>query len=194
MSIRTIKTLCLFCGSSDGYSKSYKDGALNLAKTMIERNISLVYGGGGKGLMGTVSKAVYGKVPNVIGIIPEKLYESVRYLDHYEDDLVIVKDMHERKAEMYARSDAFVAMPGGVGTIEEFMEAYTWLHLGYHNKPIGLINIDGYFDHLLLFLNHCVDQGFLREEFFKALCVAPDSDRLLDMLEHVSLALPSKFH
>jgi uncharacterized protein (TIGR00730 family) len=147
---------------------------------MIKRHISLVYGGGGSGLMGLVASTVYNRVPKVTGIIPERLYAMVKDIQHQEDELLIVPDMHERKAAMYRLSDAFVALPGGIGTIEEVMETFTWLHLGYHHKPVALLNANGYFDYLLRFLEHTVTEGFLKQEFLNSLVVESDPEKLLD--------------
>ncbi len=153
-----LQTLCVFCGSSEGNDPRYPQAAIRLANAMIQRHISLVYGGGGKGLMGLISSSLYGKVPKVTGIIPERLYTMVKDTQHHEDELIVVPGMHERKAAMYRLSDAFVALPGGVGTIEEIMETFTWLHLGYQHKPVALLNANGYFDYLLHFLEHTVKE------------------------------------
>src|SRR5690554_1934659 len=124
---RTISNLCVFCGSSAGNDTAYTDAACALAGEMAARSIHLVYGGGGAGIMGTLASALRDTGVRVTGIIPERLYEMVKHLDHSEDELVVVHTMHERKAAMYDRSDAFVALPGGIGTLEELMEALTWL-------------------------------------------------------------------
>ena len=187
-----IRTLCVFCGSSEGKGLLYREAAIQLARSMTEKGISLVYGGGGRGLMGLMADNLYGKVPRVTGVIPEKLYAMVMEIPHNEDELVIVKDMHERKATMYQLSDAFLALPGGVGTLEELMEAFTWLHLGYQCKPVGILNSNGYYDHLLAFLAHTVEEGFLKQEFLSSLVVEEDPQLLLQRLESTPLELPGK--
>lgn len=190
--ITPICTLCVFCGSSAGKGLLYREAALQLAQAMTDKGISLVYGGGGRGLMGLMASNLHGRVPRVTGVIPEKLYAMVKEIAHQEDELVIVKDMHERKATMYRLSDAFLALPGGVGTLEELMEAFTWLHLGYQRKPVGILNTNGYYDHLLAFLAHTVEEGFLKQEFLNSLVVENDPRLLLEHLEAVPLELPGK--
>ena len=142
--------------------------------------------------MGLMAAKLYGKVPRVTGVIPEKLYSMVQEIAHQEDELLIVKDMHERKAKMYQLSDAFLALPGGVGTLEELMEAFTWLHLGYQHKPVGILNSHGFYDHLLAFLAHTVQEGFLKQEFLNSLVVEEDPRLLLERLEASPLELPGK--
>ncbi|MCK9287342.1 MAG: TIGR00730 family Rossman fold protein [Sphaerochaetaceae bacterium] len=188
-----IKTLGLFCGSYEGNSPIYRDGSLELAQELINRQISLVYGGGGIGLMGLVSNTLYRKVPKVTGIIPKKLYEAVKNHEHREDELIIVDGMHERKALMYEKADAFIALPGGVGTLEEIMEVFTWLHLGYHRKPVGLLDTNGFYQHLMQFLIHSSNEGFLKPILLNSLCIDSDPPRLLEKMEKMNLSLPSKF-
>lgn len=190
--ITRIRTLCVFCGSSEGKGPLYREAATQLALAMAEKSISLVYGGGGRGLMGLMASSLYGKVSRVTGVIPEKLYAMVKKIPHDEDELLIVKDMHERKAMMYQLSDAFLALPGGVGTLEELMEAFTWLHLGYQRKPVGILNSQGYYDHLLAFLEHSVQEGFLKREFLNCLVVEEDPRLLIQRLESTPLELPGK--
>lgn len=187
-----IKTLGVFCGSSVGRGDRYRQGASALAQEMIKQNISLVYGGGGRGLMGQIASSVYGHVPRVTGVIPEKLYEMVKQIEHHEDELIIVSGMHERKAAMYRLADAFVALPGGVGTIEEIMEVFTWLHLGYHHKPVALFNVAGFYDKLVGFLRYTVDEGFLKQAFLDSLIVEADPGCLIERLRHADTRLPGK--
>ena len=190
--IRIIKNLCVFCGSSNGNDEIYRNSVVTLAQTMAMRHINLVYGGGGRGLMGAMAATLQHTPVTVTGIIPTRLFDMVKHIEHNEDELVIVSDMHERKATMYNRSDAFVALPGGIGTLEEVMEALTWLQLGYHNKPVGLLNIAGYYDKLLDFLRASVTAGFLQPALLEALIVTSDPNVLLDNLATVSLTLPLK--
>ena len=188
----TIDTICIFCGSSDGNGNRYRQAAVSMARVMADQGISLVYGGGGRGLMGVMASTLYGKVPRVTGVIPQKLYDMVKDIEHQEDELIIVTDMHERKATMYRIADAFVALPGGVGTIEELMEAFTWLHLGYHRKPVAILNTDGYYDSLIAFLEHSVEEGFLKQEYLTSLVVESDPVCLLERLKSITLTLPDK--
>ena len=191
-SLRTIKNLCVFCGSSKGVDPQYELGAELLAFEMAKRGINLIYGGGGAGIMGTLASTLHKTPVSVIGIIPSRIYEMVRHVDHVEDELIIVDTMHERKAAMYERSDAFIALPGGIGTLEEFMEALTWLQLGYHNKPIGLLNCQGFFDPLVSMLENMVNTGFLRKAMFDVLVIEKEPEQLLDGLMQVNLVIPEK--
>lgn len=191
-SVRTIDTLCVFCGSSEGIDPVYASNAAAFGDAMARHHVDLVFGGGGKGLMGVLAAKVKAGSRTVTGVIPTRIFEMVKHIDHVEDELIIVEDMHERKAAMYERSDAFVAMPGGIGTLEEVMEALTWLQLGYHDKPVGLLDTNGFFSHLLQFLEHMVEQGFLRQVLLDTLVVEPDPDRLIDRLRTVPVNLPAK--
>lgn len=190
--MRTITTLCVFCGSSVGIREHYAKATVQLAHQMIMRNIDLVYGGGGVGLMGILAKTLHESPVAVTGIIPIRLYEMVQHVDHHEDELVIVQTMHERKSAMYERSDAFLALPGGIGTLDELMEALTWLQLGYHAKPVGILNTAGFFDPLIEMLNQMVTEGFLRSELLQALVVDSDPSILLDRLAAIPLNIPQK--
>jgi len=190
--VTCLGTLCVFCGSSEGRDPVYREAAQALADAMRRREISLVYGGGGRGLMGILSRSLFGTVPKVTGVIPEKLYNMAKDSERREDTLLVVSDMHERKATMYRLADAFVALPGGAGTIEELMEIFTWLHLGYHRKPVGVLDTNGYYDHLIGFLEHAVREGFLRREFLDALVVEENPETLLDRLAQGPPKLPAK--
>src|SRR5436190_20222601 len=160
---KKIGALCVYCGSSIGKSPAYADAARALAAELVNRKLSLVYGGGNIGLMGIIANEVLRLGGEVTGIIPRALME--KEIGHMEvTNLHVVKDMHERKAMMTDLSDGFIAMPGGVGTLEELFEAMTWSQLGLHEKPLGLLNVDGFYDGLLAFVAHQVAQGFLRGE------------------------------
>ncbi len=190
--VRIIKNLCVFCGSSPGADPQYSIEAESLAHEMAKRGINLVYGGGGAGIMGKLASALKSSSVSVIGIIPSRIYDMIHHLDHTEDELIVVETMHERKAAMYERSDAFIALPGGIGTLEEFMEALTWLQLGYHHKPVGLLNCGGFFDPLVSLLEQMVREGFLRKEMLNLLIVEKEPQRLLDSLARVDLTIPEK--
>jgi len=190
--LRKINTLCVFCGSSEGNDPAYLQSAAQFGLAMVKSGMDLVYGGGGKGIMGRLAATVKAGSRRVTGIIPTRIHEMVKHIEHDEDELIIVGDMHERKAAMYARADAFVALPGGIGTLEEVMEALTWLQLGYHDKPVGLLDTAGFFSHLTAFLSHMVDEGFLRSVLFDTLTVDSDPMRLIARLQRVPLDLPAK--
>jgi len=158
-----MKSLCIYCGSSPGATPAYAQAARELAQAMVEQNIALVYGGGNVGLMGIIADEVMRLGGQATGVIPEALLK--KELGHNGlTQLHIVKDMHERKAMMADLSDGFIAMPGGVGTLEELFEVFTWAQLGFHQKPIGLLNVDGFYDGLLQFIQHMVSQRFLKGE------------------------------
>lgn len=190
--VGNITNLCVFCGSSEGKDPAYLEDARHLAEEMARRHINLVYGGGNAGIMGRLAATLRDTPVAVIGIIPSRIHDMVRHLGHSEDELQVVGTMHERKAAMYERSDAFVALPGGIGTLDELMEAYTWLQLGYHHKPVGLLNTCGYFDPLIHMLQKMVQEGFLRSEMYEALVVSTKPDELLDRLESCNVFIPDK--
>ncbi len=189
---RTIRNLCVFCGSSNGVKQEYQAGADNLGRAMGERGINLIYGGGSLGLMGVLANSLKEYPVKITGIIPQRLHDLLKGMYSSEDELIVVSNMHERKATMYAKADAFVVLPGGIGTLEEFMEAFTWLQLGYHQKPIGLLNIAGYYSTLLNFLNESVTTGFLSQRMLETLTLATDANELLEKLLTVSVDVPLK--
>jgi uncharacterized protein (TIGR00730 family) len=177
-----VTSLCLFCGSSSGARPEYRDAAETLGATLAARGIRLVYGGAHIGLMGIVADAVLAAGGDVIGVITDGL--QAREVGHTRlPDLRIVATMHERKALMASVSDAFLALPGGAGTLDEFFEAWTWLQLGIHRKPVGLLNVAGYYDALLAFLDRGVADRFIRDEYLDALVVDDDVVRLVERLQ-----------
>ena len=152
-----------------------------MGQALLRRHLGLVYGGGCVGLMGTIADAVLNGGGEVIGIIPEALVE--RELAHRDvAQLIVVRSMHERKAKMAELSDAFIAMPGGYGTFEEFCEIITWAHLGLHHKPCGILNVDGYYDSLLMLFDRAVEEGFLKPANRRLVIEQTNPDRLLDLL------------
>lgn len=177
-----MKRITVFCGSRVGLSEKYKEGAIALGKELVKRGITLVYGGGSVGLMGVIATTVMKEGGKAIGIIPQFLEE--REVSHISlTELHIVNSMHERKAKMADLADAFIAMPGGPGTLEELVEIYTWAQLGLHQKPIGLLNINNYYDPLISFFDHMVEQHFLKENHRKIMSIVEtDPARLLDKL------------
>ena len=173
--------ICVFCGSSTGLRPTYVDAARAMGLALVRRRLGLVYGGGCVGLMGTIAEAVLKGGGEVIGIIPEALVE--RELAHRElAQLIVVRSMHERKAKMAELSDAFIAMPGGFGTFEEFCEIITWAQLGLHLKPCALLNGDGYYDALLMLFDRAVEEGFLRPTNRRLVIEETDPHRLLEAL------------
>src|SRR5262250_2875691 len=176
-----MKRICIFCGSSTGTRSEYAETARAMGQALLRRGIGLVYGGGCVGLMGIIADAVMRGGGEVIGVIPEALV--TRELAHGDiTQLIIVHSMHQRKAKMAELSDAFIAMPGGYGTFEEFCEIITWAQLGLHRKACGLLNVDGYYDPLLKLFDHAVTEGFLRAANRRLVIEETDPDRLLEAL------------
>jgi uncharacterized protein (TIGR00730 family) len=175
-----VRSICVFCGSSSGHRPEYAEMAAEFGALLGQRRIRLVYGGGNVGLMGVLADAALAAGGEVIGVIPQMLVD--RELAHRGTDLRIVTSMHERKALMAELSDAFVALPGGLGTYEELCEVLTWSQLGIHHKPLGCLNVLGYFDSLARLLDHAVEEGFLRPEQQRALIFAEDGQSLLSQL------------
>jgi uncharacterized protein (TIGR00730 family) len=173
--------VCVFCGSSAGRSPKYRDAAVALGETLAREKIGLVYGGASVGLMGAVADTVKRNGGEVIGVIPESLV--AREIAHRGlSELRVVKSMHERKATMAELSDAFVALPGGIGTLEELFEIWTWSVLGLHQKPCALFDVDGYYSQLTSFLDFVVQEGFLRAAHRGLLQLESDPQRLLALL------------
>ncbi len=153
-------SICVYCGSRPGENPLFVDAAKAVGQWIGERGGQLVYGGGRSGLMGTVAEAARVAGARVVGVIPQMLVDQ-EHANHACDELHIVQTMHERKALMAERSDAFLALPGGIGTFEELFEVWTWRQLGYHDKPIGVLNVAGYYGGLLEFLRTSVASGFM---------------------------------
>jgi uncharacterized protein (TIGR00730 family) len=177
-----LKSVCVYCGSNVGSSPVFAEIAASIGAALAEAGIRVVYGGGRVGLMGIVADAARAAGGDVVGIIPAAL--DRREVAHTGlTELHIVQTMHERKAMMAELSDAFLTLPGGLGTLEELFETLTWSQLGIHRKPVGLINIDGYFDPLLTMLDHFVARGFLRQEHRDLLLEADTLPELLRTME-----------
>nr|VDC99952.1 unnamed protein product [Brassica oleracea] len=186
------KRVCVFCGSSSGNRECYRDAAIDLAQELITKRLNLVYGGGSIGLMGLVSQAVHEAGCHVLGIIPRTLMDKEITGETY-GEVRAVADMHQRKAEMASHSDCFIALPGGYGTLEELLEVITWAQLGIHDKPVGLLNVDGYYDYLLTFIDKAVDDGFIKPSQRHIFVSAPNAKELVQKLEvgaHQNFALP----
>jgi len=177
--------ISVFCGSRPGRQPAFATAAGVVGTMLAERGIGLVYGGASVGLMGIVADAVLASGGRATGVITESLADH-EIAHGGLTRLDVVRTMHERKARMADLSDAVIMLPGGFGTLEEFMEAVTWVHLGIHDKPCGVLNVDGFFDHLLRFLAYAVDAGFIPESLVSGLIVADDPAKLLDALAHAA--------
>ena len=176
-----MRSIALFCGSLHGLDPRYAAAAAEFGRAVAGRGFTLVYGGGAVGLMGVAADAALAAGGTVVGVIPRFLFE--REVGHGGvTELVVVESMHERKAAMAERADAFVALPGGIGTLEELFESWTWTLLGLHAKPCGLLNVGGYFDPLLEFLDRMVSAGFVSAGHRARLQVAARTEELLDQL------------
>ena len=181
-----MRRICVFCGSNAGNDPRYRAAAEQLGGLLAERGIELVYGGGNVGLMGAIADACLAAGGTVIGVIPEALVGKEvagRHVDHRAlTRLEVVDSMHTRKARMAELSDGFIALPGGFGTFEEFCEILTWGQLGFHAKPMGLLNVNGFYDPLLALFDHAVREGFLREQNRAMALAETDIGRLLDAM------------
>ncbi len=177
-----MKRICVYCGSSSGNHPGYTAAARALGQAMLEKKIGLVYGGAQVGIMGKIADTVLEGGGEVIGIIPKSLADREIYHTGLTA-LKIVNSMHERKTMMAKRADGFIALPGGLGTLEEIFEVLTWAQLGFHNKPCALLNALGYYDHLSAFLNHALDQGFVNPASRSLIITEADPIRLIQRFE-----------
>ena len=175
-----MKRICVFCGSNFGIRTEYRAAAIALADALADQGLGLVYGGASVGLMGVIADAMLASGAEVIGVIPNPLVSRELALKGLSD-LRVVSSMHERKAVMADLADGFVALPGGFGTLEEFFEIVTWGQLGIHRKPFGLLNVRGYFDGLLRFLDHCMAEQFLKPAHRATILSASEPAALLDL-------------
>ena len=181
-------SVCVYCGSKPGVSPDYALMARDVGHWIGQHGGQLVYGGGKNGLMGVVAAATQEAGGRVVGVIPKALVEK-EWANHDCTDLHIVDTMHERKRLMAEHADAFLALPGGIGTFEEFFEVWTWRQLGYHDKPVGLLNMGGYYDPLVSFLQSTVDQGFMGDWQMDLIRIGERSDALLrDLVQAAGLA------
>ncbi|XP_020270300.1 cytokinin riboside 5'-monophosphate phosphoribohydrolase LOG8-like [Asparagus officinalis] len=176
------RKICVFCGSNSGNRTVFSDAALDLGNELVKRRIDLVYGGGSVGLMGLISQTVYDGGCGVLGVIPTALM-PLEISGQTMGEVKVVADMHERKAEMARQSDAFIALPGGYGTMEELLEMITWSQLGIHNKPVGLLNVDGYYNSLLALFDNGVDEGFIKSGARQIVISAPNAKELIIKME-----------
>lgn len=176
-----MKRICVFAGSSSGARGEYRTVARELGRELARRQLGLIYGGARLGLMGALADEMLAAQGHVIGVIPEALVAK-EVAHNGLSELRVVTSMHERKAMMADLADGFIALPGGWGTVEEFFEVLTWGQLGLHRKPCGLLNVQGYFDRLLSFVGHSIEEGFVRREYGAMICVSSSPGVLLDML------------
>ena len=186
-----MNSICVFCGSSTGFSEVYQNAAAGLGQELCRRNIHLVYGGGNVGLMGILAQTVLDGGGSVTGIIPEAIHKKVAPLRGVET--VVVPDMHIRKQKMHELSEGFIALPGGIGTFEEILEAFTWSQLGFHTKPVALLNVSGFYQPMLDQFSHTVKEGFLKESHSRTLLVEDSPKPLIDAMEAYSPLLEDKW-
>jgi uncharacterized protein (TIGR00730 family) len=177
-----MRRIAIYCGSSRGNTPVFETSAADLARSLVSQGFGIVYGGGNVGIMGIVADAALAAGGEVIGVIPESLL--AKELGHQGcTELHITQSMHERKQLMVDLSDAFIALPGGFGTLDELFETLTWLQLGFHGKPVGLLNVEGFFDPLLTFLDHMTATGFLKAEHRASLLMETDPAALLQSMK-----------
>ena len=187
-----MKRICVYCGSNVGARADYADAARELGRALVGAGLGLVYGAGNVGLMHVVAEAALAAGGEVIGLIPRSLAD--KELAHEGlTELIVVDSMHERKQGMADRADGFIALPGGIGTLEEVVEVFTWLQLEFHAKPIGLLNVAGFYDRLTTFLEHMNAEGFLLREQLDMLLVEDDPARLLDRMSNFKPARLEKW-
>ncbi|WP_417693371.1 TIGR00730 family Rossman fold protein [Roseibium sp.] len=173
-----MKSVCIFCGSSFGTDPAYEAAAKATAKALVDAGLTVVYGGAKVGLMGVVAETALAAGGKVIGVMPDALKE--KEIHHQGlSELYVVKSMHERKALMAEKSDGFIALPGGAGTLEELFEVWTWGQLGFHAKPLGFLNVNGFYDGLLRFLDHATGQGFMKPDMRQIAQAASTPEELL---------------
>lgn len=185
----SLRSLCVYCGSKSGLDPTFSDVAVELGRHLAESGVRLVYGGGSVGLMGTLADSVLANGGEVLGVIPKGLFTTE--IGHPGlTELVEVRSMHERKARMEAESDAFVALPGGLGTLEELAEIATWSQLGIHSKPVGVLDSNGYWQALLAFLDHAVDAGFVKPQHRQIIVRLTAVDEVIPVLSSMTVPAP----
>jgi len=189
---RQMNRICVFCGTNAGSRPGYGAAARRLGQIMAEQEIELVYGGASVGIMGELADSVQEHGGHVTGIIPQQLVEKEAAHTGIPN-LIVVASMHQRKSQMADMSDGFIALPGGIGTLEGFLEILTWGQLGIHAKPAGILNVEGYFNGLTGFLDHAVREGFLTQEHRDHIIVESDPQRLLDRMRAYTPSEGEKF-
>ena len=189
---RIIESVAVFSGASSGIGDEYRKAAESLGNAIGKRGLKIVYGGGYCGLMGVIAENAGKHGSHIIGVLPSAMNTPDVRMKSVETELIIVPDMHERKSRMYSLSDAFIAAPGGIGTMEELLEIYTWLQLGYHQKNVALYNTCGYWNPLIAMIDKGTKEGFISESVRDALIIESDPDTLLDRLTEERNPLPAK--
>lgn len=179
--MNSIKTVCVFCGSSDRIQEPYLEAARKMGHAIANRGLTIVYGGGGTGLMGALADSALEDGSKVIGVLP-KTFNNPVLAHQYLSELIIVETMHERKAKMIDLADAFIALPGGFGTLEELFEILTWAQIGLHAHPVGILNTNAYFDPLLALIEHARSEGFIYDEHRSLLINEVDPNNLLNKM------------
>jgi uncharacterized protein (TIGR00730 family) len=192
MTERILQNICVFCGSSTGVNPAYRHAAAGLGQAIASSGRRLIYGGGNVGLMGVLADAALEQGGEVVGVIPRHLVD-LEVAHQSLTELRVVDSMHQRKQLMADLADGFVILPGGLGTLEEFFEVWTWGQLGLHRKPYGLLNVASYFDSLLAFLDHSVSERFVRSDHRRLLLMAEDPMELLHRLDTYSVPLSPKW-
>ncbi|MCK6609836.1 MAG: TIGR00730 family Rossman fold protein [Bacteroidia bacterium] len=188
-----IKRIAIYCGSALGNSPEYKEAAIELVQSIHKRGMGIVYGGGNVGIMGVIADEMVRLGGECIGVIPHSLLK--KELGHTGiTRLIEVENMHQRKATMFELADACIALPGGIGTMEELFEAFTWTQLGFHDKPCGVLNVQGFYKPLENLLQHMVDSGFLKQEFKNLLISKDQVDELLDALQNFEMPKVLKWY
>ncbi len=191
-SLKAVTSICVYCGSSPGKDPAFLTAAREVGTLIAKRGLTLVYGGGNVGLMGALADTVLAAGGRVVGVIPDHLVRwEVGHNGLTEQH--VVASMHERKAKMASLADGFLALPGGVGTLEEIIEAFVWMQLGLHAKPCALLNVDGYYDPLVKFLEHMVESRFMRAEQYSQLIVAREPAEALDRLQSFTPTVVAKW-
>ncbi|MBB3258742.1 hypothetical protein F4827_003611 [Paraburkholderia bannensis] len=187
-----MKAVCVYCGSSSGAKPVYNEAAQAFGRALVQADLGLVYGGGKVGLMGVIADTVMAEGGRAIGVIPELLLD--KEVGHNGlTELHVVPDMHHRKKMMADLSDGFVALPGGAGTLEELFEVFTWAQLGYHHKPVGILNIDGFYDPLITLFEHTVSEGFMRQAYLDMLQIDSDPAALIGKLQRYHAPVADKW-
>jgi uncharacterized protein (TIGR00730 family) len=186
-----MKTICVNCGSSLGAKPEYAKAAKDLGSYLGKKKITLIYGGASVGLMGEVANSVLKENGNVIGIIPKAFADKVKH--EYLTELIIVETMHERKLKMFEIAEGFIALPGGMGTLEEIFELLTWAQLGFHAKPCGFLNVIGYYDKLIEFLEYSTEQEFIKPEHFKMITISEDIEELFKKFKEFKMPKVEKW-
>lgn len=186
------RNIAVFCGSSTGSNPVYIEQATQFGELLATQDRTLIYGGAQVGCMGAIANKALEKKGKVIGVIPEKL-RTVEIAHNGLSELHVVQTMHQRKAKMAELADAFIALPGGAGTLEEWFEVFTWSQIGYHNKPCAFLNVDGFYDPLLQMIDHTIEKGFMREEYKQQILFSADVEEILEKIDSYEKVIVDKW-